>query len=133
MDGPHNFGFSPVALCINFTSVLASARLVGSSMAAINAGTLNLVGLVLLCAILFASRLPAKPNTLEAAHSRGRLCHTIPDGSPQQGPDLHRDLGRFRSWGASLPPQRSHPSQAVPGPFGSAIMAAYVSLGEPSK
>src|SRR5258707_15263115 len=97
MGGPPNFGFSPVALCINFTSVLASARLVGSSMAAINAGTLNLVGLVLLCAILFASRLPAKPNTLEETHSRGRLCHIILVDLTRQGPSLHRDWGRFRA------------------------------------
>ena len=51
MDGPHIFGFSPAAFCINLTSALASARLVESVMASINAATLNLVGLVLLSAI----------------------------------------------------------------------------------
>jgi hypothetical protein len=44
MDAPHIFGFSPAASCINLTSALASARLVGSVMASINAATLNSVG-----------------------------------------------------------------------------------------
>src|ERR1019366_3243034 len=56
IDGPHIFGSSPVALCINLTSALASARLVSSVRASINAGTLSLVGLVLLSAIAPAFR-----------------------------------------------------------------------------
>jgi hypothetical protein len=55
MAGPHIFGFSLVALCISFTSALASARLPGSATAAINADTLNLLALVLFPAILSAS------------------------------------------------------------------------------
>src|ERR1035441_3963230 len=57
MDGPHIFGFSPVTLCINLASALASARLVWSVSASINAATLNLVGLVLFSAIHPAFRL----------------------------------------------------------------------------
>jgi hypothetical protein len=56
MDGPHIFGFSAVALCINFTSALASARLARSVRASMNAATLNLVGLVLFSAIVPALR-----------------------------------------------------------------------------
>ena len=41
IDGPHIFGFSPVALCINLTSALASARLVWSVRASINVATLS--------------------------------------------------------------------------------------------
>src|SRR5580700_9077597 len=59
MDGPHIFGFSPLDFCINLTSALASARLVASVRASINAGTLNLVGLVLFSAI---SRPPFLPQ-----------------------------------------------------------------------
>jgi hypothetical protein len=55
MDGPHIFGFSPAVLCINLTNALASARLVGSGRASMNAATLNLVGLVLFTAIAAAS------------------------------------------------------------------------------
>src|SRR6478672_5678118 len=51
MDGPHIFGFSPAAFCINLTSALASARLSWSVSASINSATLILVGLVLLSAI----------------------------------------------------------------------------------
>src|SRR6478672_10104956 len=51
MDGPHIFGFSPAAFCINLTSALASARRLWSVIASINADTLNLVGLVLLSGI----------------------------------------------------------------------------------
>jgi hypothetical protein len=57
MEGPHILGFSEVALCINFTSALASARLVWSVRAAINAATLTLVGLVLFSAIVPPFRL----------------------------------------------------------------------------
>src|ERR1017187_4357397 len=56
IDGPHIFGFSPVALCINLTSALASARLVSSVRASINAGTLSLVGFSFVYA-----RAPASP------------------------------------------------------------------------
>ena len=45
------FGLSPVALCINLMSALASARFVSSVSAPINVATLNWVGLVLLSAI----------------------------------------------------------------------------------
>src|ERR1022692_1633895 len=51
MDGPHIRGFSPAALCINFTSLLASVHLVESERAAINAATLCLEGVVLFSAI----------------------------------------------------------------------------------
>src|SRR5437899_11474249 len=51
IDGPHIFGFSPVALCISLTSTLASARLLWSVSASMNAATLALVGLALLSAI----------------------------------------------------------------------------------
>src|SRR6266567_1110484 len=51
IDGPHIFGFSPVALCISLTSALASARLVWSATAAMNAATLTLVAFVLFSAI----------------------------------------------------------------------------------
>src|ERR1700721_162777 len=40
MDGPHIFGFSLAALCINLTSALASARLIGSGSAPRNAVSL---------------------------------------------------------------------------------------------
>src|SRR5258707_10676215 len=70
MDGPHIFGFSPVALCINLTSALASARWVGSVMAPINAATLNLVGLVLLSAIPSAFRFFRRLTWLEETHTR---------------------------------------------------------------
>src|SRR6266481_1970136 len=51
IDGPHTFGFSPLAPCISLTSTLASARLVWSVIESMNAATLALVGLVLLSAI----------------------------------------------------------------------------------
>src|SRR5882724_9432017 len=53
MDGPHICGFSPDAVCSNFTSVLASARRVGSAIELINAVTLSSVGLVWFSAIRF--------------------------------------------------------------------------------
>src|SRR5215469_4868094 len=62
MDGPHIFGFSPAALSIRLTSTLASARLVGSVRASINAVTLNLVGLVLFSAVLFRLPFRSKAN-----------------------------------------------------------------------
>src|SRR6266481_5409748 len=72
MDGPHIFGFSPVALCINLTSALASARWVGSVMAPINAATLNLVGLVLLSVIPSAFRFFRRLTWLCGSRSRPR-------------------------------------------------------------
>src|SRR5260370_41036223 len=57
IEGPHISAFSPVALCINLTSALASVRLVSSVSASINAATLSLVGLVLLSVIVPAFRL----------------------------------------------------------------------------
>src|SRR3974390_2845813 len=60
IDGPHIFGFSPDALCINFASALASARLRSSVIASMNAATLTSVGLVLFSAILAASPLATK-------------------------------------------------------------------------
>jgi len=66
MDGPHIRGFCPDALCITFTSALASVRLVGSVMAAINAETLKLVGLVLLSAIFLPFAPKAKPGIGDA-------------------------------------------------------------------
>lgn len=51
MDGPHILGFSPLALCMSFMSVLASARLPTSSIA--NVETLTSVGLVLFSATIF--------------------------------------------------------------------------------
>src|SRR5215469_3217731 len=51
MDGPHILGFSAAAARINLTKALASARLAGFVRASMNAATLNLVGLVLFCAI----------------------------------------------------------------------------------
>jgi hypothetical protein len=54
MDGPHIFGFSPTAFCISLTRTLASARLISSGSASINAETLNSVGLVLFSAIAAA-------------------------------------------------------------------------------
>src|SRR5579864_6896065 len=54
IEGPHIFGFWPVAFCISLTSALASARLDSSGSAAINAATLSWVGLVLLSAIFIS-------------------------------------------------------------------------------
>src|SRR5579871_544835 len=51
IDGPHIWGFSPVAFCINLTSVLASDRLVSSVSWSIYAATLIFVGLVWFSAI----------------------------------------------------------------------------------
>src|SRR5258708_8332166 len=70
IDGPHILGFSPVALCINLTSALASARLAGSVMASINAATLNLVGLVLLSAIPSAFHFFTRLTWLEETDTR---------------------------------------------------------------
>src|SRR5208282_800059 len=70
MDGPHMFGFSPAALCISLTSALASARLVASARASINAATLNLVGLVLFSAIPSALRLFARLTWVERRRTR---------------------------------------------------------------
>src|SRR5215831_12726189 len=55
MDGPHIFGFSPDAFCINLTSALASARRLASVSESMNSATLILVGLVLLSAIPHSS------------------------------------------------------------------------------
>src|SRR5579864_102731 len=51
IEGPHIFGFSPVAVCMSLTRALASARLVWSVSALMNAVTLTLVGLVLFSAM----------------------------------------------------------------------------------
>src|SRR5689334_23418626 len=51
MEGPHIFGFSPAAFCINLTSALASERRPSSVIASINADTLTFVALVLFSAI----------------------------------------------------------------------------------
>src|SRR5476651_11327 len=83
IDGPHIFGFSPVALCINLTSALASARLVSSVRASINAGTLSLVGLVLLSAIA-----PAFPIFQRLIQRKGRA----QPGTLHRGPCLHPEL-----------------------------------------
>jgi hypothetical protein len=57
IEGPHLFGFSLVAPCINLTSTLASVRVVSSVSESIHAETLTLVGLVLLSAIPPAFRI----------------------------------------------------------------------------
>src|ERR1039458_647083 len=72
IDGPHIFGFSPDALCINLTSALASARLVSSVMASMNAATLTSVGLVLFSAIVIPSVSPQGSDRLMREHSRKR-------------------------------------------------------------
>src|SRR5476649_1008303 len=88
IDGPHIFGFSPVALCINLTSALASARLVSSVRASINAGTLSLVGLVLLSAIA-----PAFPIFQRLIQRKGRAQPgTLTPGTLHRGPCLHPEL-----------------------------------------
>src|SRR5664279_1819757 len=69
MDGPHIFGFSPDALCINLTSALASARLVSSGIASIYAATLTSVGLVLFSAIVVPSVSPQGSHRLMREHS----------------------------------------------------------------
>src|SRR5579862_6330575 len=56
IEGPHIFGFSPVAPCISLASSFASVRLEVSGSASMNAATLSLVGLVLLSAIALAFR-----------------------------------------------------------------------------
>src|ERR1700733_12747866 len=73
IDGPHIFGFSPVAFCINLISTLASARLVGSVRASINAATFCLVGLVLFSAISAAFHLFLRLPQRRAEGARGWL------------------------------------------------------------
>ena len=75
MDGPHIRGFSPATLSIILTIALASARLVGSVMALINADTLKLVGLVLLSAISPAFRTQGKPVLGDARSGRDSNVH----------------------------------------------------------
>src|ERR1035438_2375873 len=99
IDGPHIFGSSPVALCINLTSALASARLVSSVRASINAGTLSLVGLVLFSAM---APLPSLPRLIQ------RKGNAQP-GTWHRGPSLHTELPQ-RYWNAprvSVLPSRS--------------------------
>src|SRR5580704_6753467 len=74
IEGPHIFGFSPVAFCINLTSTLASARLVLSVSASINAPTLSLVGLVLFSAIPLA--FPLFRRLTQCKESRNSVCCT---------------------------------------------------------
>src|SRR5712691_3340208 len=85
IEGPHIFGFSPVALCINLTSALASARLVSSVSASINAATLSLVGLVLLSAIPPAFRFFQRLTQSEERRNSARF--TMVDVSLD---DVHR-------------------------------------------
>jgi hypothetical protein len=51
IEGPHNFGFSPVARLIKPSSAFASHRLAGSANALTNEATLLSLGFVLLAAI----------------------------------------------------------------------------------
>src|SRR6476469_3665071 len=78
MEGPHILGFSPAAFCNNLTRALASERRLWSVIASINADTLNLVGLVLLSAMLpfLLSRhlvAYARPSLLPLQEIRHRL------------------------------------------------------------
>src|ERR1035438_7606393 len=129
IDGPHIFGFSPVALCINLTSALASARLVSSVSASINAETLILVGLVLLSAILQSliqrkgkaqpGTSPAKPSQRSGAWWWGRatacVC-TSPSARP--GTLLHASSFSRRSGQCVL-----HAAEPLP-PIGIARLRA---------
>src|ERR1017187_1555124 len=76
IEGPHIFGFSPVAPCINLTSALASARRVSSVSASINAAALSLVGLVLLSAILLLLPPPPKATPESGKPQLGALQKT---------------------------------------------------------
>src|SRR5579862_6652603 len=70
IEGPHMIAFSPVALCINLTSALASARWVPSVSASMNAAALSLVGLVLLSAIRPPSLSPEGYSTARRPATR---------------------------------------------------------------
>src|SRR2546425_696969 len=88
IDGPHIFGFSPVALCISLTSTLASARLVWSVSASMNAATLALVGLVLLSAIRRA--LPSFVGAHHYINHASRL-HRFRSTGPPEATELLPD------------------------------------------
>src|ERR1700683_2777810 len=104
IDGPHIFGFSPVAFCINLISTLASARLVGSVRASINAATFCLVGLVLFSAISAAFhlflRLPQRRGD-RVSHAAGlRYCDLYTPARRISGSALSR-MRRASSYGSA--------------------------------
>src|SRR6185312_8995937 len=103
IEGPHIFGFSPVALCINLTSTLASARLVSSVSASINAETLTLVGLLLLSAIPLAVR---NLNMLIERKQRSNLTNGPRDHSHHRTLTVHRQ--KSPSTPAAEPLQAGH-------------------------
>src|SRR5664279_1973793 len=78
IDGPHIFGFSPVAACISLTSARASARLFSSATAPMKAATLAFVCFVLFSAI--RSALPLRDDFSEHA-PRGRRSPLVPAGN----------------------------------------------------
>src|SRR5579862_1036581 len=106
MLGPHSFGFSPVASCIILTSVLASARLAASGMAAMKPDTLAEVALVLFSLPLALALALAFffSAMIEALHDRARgLCRI---GGAGDGPADDQDVGA----GARGLYRRHHPA-----------------------
>src|ERR1039457_283944 len=97
IEGPHIFGFSPVALCINLTSALASARLVSSVSASINAATLSWVGLVLLSAISSSFPAISKANP---AQRKAQLDLQAAEKLSRDTRSRHRCFQRPQGWGA---------------------------------